>query len=199
MRSKAVFVLSILILSEWSVLSVQKAAKGKKTRIDRPTSNLAWNENYWPPESFVNTSTSPYLQALDTFFRRLSTSERFLQALWETAPERWTVSETRIPVPNFNFKNLSAAAELGALRSSGDTYFTEGSHSDHSASYFTINETMARSGRTLTAADLDRHFEAAATLSVNKAGVVWPWIGKNPAILYLIRIVHIVHPTFTYA
>ena len=136
-----------------------------------------WDVISLPPEAEVNVSVSPYLQALDTFFRRLSSSEHFIESMWEKLPERWEFAETRIPNPNFDLKNLSAAANVGALKSSGDTFFTEDSPSIGGPTYFRINETQARSGTILTPADLDRHFERGATLSINKAGMIWPWIG----------------------
>ncbi len=136
-----------------------------------------WDVISLPPEAEVNVSVSPYLQALDIFFRRLSSSEHFIKSLWENLPERWESAETRIPSPNFDFRNLSEAAIVGALKSSGDTYFTEDSPNTGGPTYFRINETQARSGTILTPADLERRFERGATLSINKAGMIWPWIG----------------------
>ena len=178
-------ILFILISTFGTVLCAPEAAKEtKKWTVDSVPSE-SWDSFSLNVESYVNTSNSPYLHALDVFFRRLSISNRFQENLWERLPERWASNETHIPVPDFNFKNLSAAADMGALRSSGDTYFTESHLHDSSAPYFTINETVARSGRTLTSADLDRHLDAEATLSINKAGMVWPWIGEEPRCVLL--------------
>jgi hypothetical protein len=174
-----VYLCVLLVLNSSSSSTSVRSAPREKMQNGTSKSKLTerWDVISFPPEADVDLSVSTYLQALDILFRRLSSSEHFIGTLWEKLPERWNASETWIPDPNFDFRNLSEAAKAGALKSSGDTYFTEDSPITGGPTFFTINETQARSGMMLTPADLERHFENGATLSINKAGMIWPWIG----------------------
>lgn len=130
----------------------------------------------------------PYIKALDTFFRRLSSSTVFYKEIWEQQPRHWTSQETGVPRPKFGHANITAAADAGMLGNSGDTYFTVpqggqlcASHRDESglerrAGFFKINKDLALSGVNMTNKVLEQQFSAGATLSINKAGYVWRWI-----------------------
>ena len=193
--------LYLLILLDWDVIPSQCASRSKRTK--RVSSTYSETNEWWdfsgkmPSQAHV-AMDDPYLEALDIFFRRLSTSQQFSQHLWESLPERWNASETKIPIPNFDSRNLTFAAASGALRSSGDTYFTENSHHGREATFFSINESLARSGHELTPEDLELHFDAGATLSVNKAGVVWPWIGTTPCTNHALQISPLALPFLVY-
>ena len=130
----------------------------------------------------------PYLRAVGTFFRRLSSSAMFYNDFWEEKPCHWTAREAGISRPNFGHHNITAAADAGMLGNSGDTYFTEqqggqlcqsvqdASGARRRAGFFKIDKQLALSGVQMTSQVLERQFSAGATLSINKAGYVWSWV-----------------------
>ena len=130
----------------------------------------------------------PYLRALGTFFRRLAASKSFYHDLWEQQPRHWTSAEAAVPRPAFGYANITSAAASGMLGNSGDTYFTEQQGGElcaatrdatgrlRRAGHFKINTTLALSGVPMTRGVVDEHLDAGETLSINKAGYVWPWV-----------------------